>query len=178
CDWYIELVKPRMSNAEEANLARQVLALALGHVLRLLHPCLPFVTEALWARLPEVAPERGIERAVPSSECLALAAWPDARPEWEEDALEQRIAFFQDVVRAIRDIRAKNNVAPSARVRAEIRAEGNSAFELRDLSALLTHIAGLEELSIGADLRRKKDAAVAVVRDVEVYIPGVIDLET
>jgi valyl-tRNA synthetase len=60
CDWYLEIVKPRMRDETRAPLARQVLAHVLDTTLRLLHPFVPFVTEALWKSLGELAPERGL----------------------------------------------------------------------------------------------------------------------
>ncbi len=177
CDWYVELIKPRMRDADQAPVARQVLATVLDQVLRLLHPFIPFVTEALWRRLGEQCAQRGVDAPLEVSELLIQAAWPERRPDLEDDLLEERFRFLQDVVRGIRDRRSKYNVAPSEKIAASIRASGESAEILESLSGLLAHIAGLETLEISAQMERSKDAAVAVVRDVEIYIPGILDLE-
>ena len=73
CDWYVELVKPRLfardadgevatRSDDSSAVARQVLAFVLDQTLRMMHPLLPFVTEALWSRLSETAPQRGLNR--------------------------------------------------------------------------------------------------------------------
>ncbi len=175
CDWYLEMIKPRMRDAEQTPLAQQVLATAIDQVLRLLHPFVPFLTERLWQTLVEQAPTRGIDAALPVSEQLIHATWPEPQPVWRDEGIEQHIVFLQDVVRAIRDIRSRYTIPPQARVAARIRAEGEAAVSLQAGVELLQTMAGLESVAIGADIQRSPDAATAVVGSLEVYIPGVID---
>ncbi|MBN1441321.1 MAG: valine--tRNA ligase, partial [Planctomycetes bacterium] len=177
CDWYLELIKPRMRDESLAPVARQVLAAVLDQILRLLHPCVPFITEALWHRLSEQAPRRGIDSPLPSSELLIQAEWPQARAEWQDAALEDRFSFLQDVIRGVRDIRAKYGVAPSGKIDARIRADGATAGALADLSRLIAQMAGIGTLKIAPSLERSRDAAVKVVRDVDIYVPGMVDVE-
>ncbi len=177
CDWYLEMIKPRMRDPERTPMAQQVLATAIDQVLRLLHPFVPFLTERLWQALIEQAPARGIDTTLPASERLVHAAWPQTQPGWRDAAIEQHIAFLQDIVRAIRDVRSRYTIPPQARVAARIRAEGEVAASLRAGTELLQTMAGLESIDIGADMQRSPDAATAVVGALEVYIPGVIDPE-
>ncbi|MGE3164888.1 MAG: valine--tRNA ligase [Planctomycetota bacterium] len=177
CDWYLELIKPRMHDASQAPRAGQVLAVALDRVLRLLHPFVPFITEDLWARLNERVPIRGIERELASTTGLLVhAGWPEREPQWEDSGLEARIEFLQETVRAVRDIRAKYGVPPREAIRVRIRATGASATTLSGLAPLLRHIVSLEELELAANVERSADAATAIVRDVEIFVPGVVDL--
>ena len=76
CDWYLEMIKPRLRAPETAPVPRQVLATVLDQVLRLLHPFTPFITEVLWERLHEQAPVRGLSAPLPSAPLLVRAAWP------------------------------------------------------------------------------------------------------
>ncbi len=177
CDWYLEVIKPRLRHAEQAPLVRQVLAVAMDQVLRLFHPFVPYLTERLWEALNEQAPTRGIETELPTAELLLYAAWPVSNAAWRDAAIETRMAFLQDVIRAIRDVCSKYNMAPQTRVAARIRAEGDTAAALRAGTDLLTTMAGLESVEIAANMARSPDAATAVVGAVEIYIPGVIDAE-
>jgi valyl-tRNA synthetase len=177
CDWYLEWIKPRMRDAGQAPMARQVLAVAIDHVLRLLHPFVPFLTERLWEALNDQAPIRGIDTELPASAGLIHAAWPSSRPDWRDEAIEAQIVFWQDVIRAIRDIRSKYTISPQTQVPARIRATEGAALSLQSGAALLQTMAGLESIEIAPELQRSPDAATAVVGAVEVYIPGVIDPE-
>lgn len=176
CDWYLELVKPRMRDPEQAPKARQVLAVAFDAVLRLLHPFVPFITEELWDKLNARAPKRGIDNALAASDHLVHAAWPTQRSEWRDPALEQRVSFLQELVRAIREIRSKYTVAPKELLQAKVRARGDNVRVIEDLTHLLQHMAGLESVQIDPEATRTLDAAAAVVGEVEIYIPGVVDL--
>ncbi len=182
CDWYLELVKPRMRDASSAPLARQVLSFVLDQVLRLLHPFVPFITEALWEKLNEQAPRRGIERALPEVELLIQAPWPEPVAAWENAALENDFDFLRDAIRAIRDVRSKHGVPPSKKLGARIRLPRASG-ETWNLSLSKPHaegairlMSGLESLEISAEATRPAAAAAAVVRDAEVYVSGVVDV--
>ena len=175
CDWYLEMVKPRMRDNDAA--AQQVVAAVLDQVLRLLHPFVPFITEFLWEHLNGLAPVRGIDAPLPSSELLARAQWPSAREDWIDPALEARVATLQEWVRAIRDIRSTNNVPLSQPLAVRIRTSADRATELEGLESVFRHVANLESLEFGPDVERTPDTAAAVVGDVEVYVLGAVDLE-
>ncbi len=177
CDWYLEIVKPRLKDPARAPLARQVLAFALDQVLRLLHPFVPFITEMLWERLGARAPAPGIDRPVPVSELLIRAEWPRRMEAWEDEALERRFSFLQQAIRAIRDIRAKYVVRPGTKLRARIRAQGEAAETLERLRSTLEGLSGLERAEISAEARRSPDCATAVVGEVEIFVPGIVDVE-
>jgi valyl-tRNA synthetase len=177
CDWYLEFIKPRLRDTARAPLARQVLAVTIDQVLRLLHSFVPYLTEALWEPLNVQAPVRGIDAPLPASELLIRAAWPTAHHAWRDTALEAQMTFLQEVVRAIRDLRSKYTISPHARVPVRMRAAGEAAATLRAWTDLLTTMAGLESVEITPDMQRSSDAATAVVGQVEVYIPGVIDVD-
>ena len=176
CDWYLEVIKPRLRDTGRAPLARQVLAVTVDQVLRLLHPFVPFLTEALWQPLHAQVPVRGIETPLPSALLLIQAAWPNPTPHWHDPAVEARMGFLQEVIRAIRDIRSHYTIPPQAKVKARIRAADDAAIILRASAELLSTMASLESVEAAPEIRRSPDAAMAVVGPVEVYIPGVIDI--
>ena len=177
CDWYLEFIKPRLRDAVQAPLVRQVLATAIDQVLRLLHPFVPYITEALWEPLCAQAPVRGIEAPLPASALLISAAWPTSDLAWRDAAIEARMTFVQEVIRGIRDLRSKYTISPHVKVQVRIRAAEEAAATLRAWPDLLVTMAGLESVAIAPDVQRSLDAATVVVGPVEVSIPGIIDID-
>jgi len=114
CDWYLEMVKPRLQTGQTAGTARQVLAWCLDQTLRLLHPVIPFITEAIWEVLNQACPERGIEQTLPQRSALVVADWPVARNDWGNKQIEQQFELFQNTTRSIRDTLADINRVRSA----------------------------------------------------------------
>ena len=114
-DWYLELVKPRLRGdmGEESRRAAQAtLAQALDGAMRILHPVMPFITEAVWQKLP---------RAADAEASLIVARWPEPRPEWEDEAAERAIEELQAVIGAVRTLRGEYGIQPAARVPLRVR---------------------------------------------------------
>ncbi|MDP8223830.1 MAG: valine--tRNA ligase [Candidatus Lernaella stagnicola] len=176
CDWYLEIIKPRLADPEKQALAGQVLATVLGHVLRLFHPFTPFITEALWETLNELAPERGIEEKLAPSELLIHAAWPQASAAWEDTDLERRFGIMQGITRSVRDLRAKYGLPPRGALPVIIKAGVGAAGELEELADVLQHIAVLESLTFDPEAQADATAASAVVGDLQVFMLGVVDV--
>ena len=177
CDWYLEIVKPRFKDPASTSVARSVLALALDQVLRLFHPFVPFITEALWELLGAQCPARGLERPLVSAGLLIGAAWPVPHAEWQDAALEDEFALVQNVVRGVREIRALHNIPMSRKLEARIKADGRSAAILRRMGHLVSHLGAFASLEIGPGVVRPETAVGQVVGDVEMYLLGVIDPE-
>jgi len=137
----------------------------------------PFITEAVWERLNEMAPERGVAARLQASPLLAQAEWPKPGHFPREEALEAQVAFLQQAVTAIREVRARYTVPPSARLAMRIKASGDNAELLEPVLGLLAHMAGASEVTIAADHKKGATAATAIVRDVEVHVEGVVDPE-
>jgi valyl-tRNA synthetase len=111
-DWYLELIKPRMlgeGGPSSREAAKATLVEVLDGVFRLLHPVMPFITEALWRRLPW--PE-GEER--PAS--LMIAPWPAARPDRQDDAAERQMKSLQELISTVRGLRSEYDVPARADV--------------------------------------------------------------
>ena len=139
-DWYIEQIKPRLyGDVPGGDVARAVAAQTFDVALRLLHPVMPFVTEALWRRFP----------GRPADASISVAPWPrpDARAE-DPDALRE-FGLVQEVVSAIRAIRAEYGVQPGQAVRAVVsRPEvGDGALDRERLT--VTRLAKVSDLSFG-----------------------------
>jgi valyl-tRNA synthetase len=134
CDWYLEMVKPRFKDGADATArasAQQVLAAVMDQTLRLLHPFVPFLTETLWTKLGELAPQRGIASAFASSELLVHAQWPTGDASWSVPATEGDIGVMQQWCVLIRETRARYQVPPRDRLTARIAATGEAAVRAR-----------------------------------------------
>jgi valyl-tRNA synthetase len=165
-DWYVEAAKARvLSEGPDRGVARAVLVHVFDQALRLLHPVVPFVTEALWQRLP------GRE----SDEYLARATWPSP------GAPRARAATFElarEAVSAIRQIRAEYNVAPGKNVDALLVGRDDRARAvLAEESALVGRLARAT-VTVGSQATREA-AAHALLPDgseVSVLLAGLVDV--
>jgi valyl-tRNA synthetase len=191
CDWYIELIKPRLYRSERPESrhgAQETLALVLEGTLRLLHPYMPFITEEIWQKLPVRAPEVPIARyiartvgrdAMPPS--ITIRTWPKVNPTWLAPQAESQMALIVDAIRAIRNIRAEMNVPPGKKADAVIMA--GSPETLRTLQAgsgFLEDLGRVQRLEIKmAEPAKPEHAATAVIAGAEIYVPlkGLIDIE-
>ncbi|HXD10395.1 MAG TPA: class I tRNA ligase family protein, partial [Anaerolineales bacterium] len=150
--------------------------------LRLLHPFTPFVTEEIWGHLRSALRESALSDICKDwPAALIVAHFPEPRPleGWEEAKLTD-FELIQEIVRAIRNLRAEKNVAPSKRIAANISA-GAKTDLLKAEAKFIAALSGLNEaeLSIEASLKDKpKDSVSLVVGSVEIYLPlaGMVDL--
>lgn len=165
CDWYIELVKPRLwgEDEEDKKVVRFVLVMCLKNMLKLLHPFMPFITEEIWGFLPHGEDEQGY---------LISAEWPKASASYVYPKAEKTVEMAMDAIKAIRNIKAEKNVAPSKKIKAIILAEGEKAEIAKAGEAYLKNLANITEL-IFTDSRAEvpEDAVSAVIDGAEIYIP-------
>lgn len=130
CDWYIELVKPRLYGDDEASkrTAQQTLAHVLDGIVRLLHPFMPHITEELWHTLTGIGEEA----------CLALQDYPVADTKQIDAELERQFSLLFEVIRTVRNLRAEAGVKPSLKIETILKTD--SASELQVLNATQAYI--------------------------------------
>jgi valyl-tRNA synthetase len=116
CDWYLELVKPRLYDEEAVGGVAPTVLWALERALTLAHPVMPFVTEEIWSHLPSGP---GAERTP-----LAVSPWPQARPELIDEDAEAEVARLKGAVVALRHYRDDVGARAGARLRGRIAAGG------------------------------------------------------
>jgi valyl-tRNA synthetase len=133
CDWYLEASKPALKRGDART--RAVLREVLESVLRLLHPLVPFITSELWETL-------GHDRQ------LALAPWPESRPELIDEEAEREFALLQEAVGAVRNLRSDANLQPGQVV--PIHAAGPAAPSLADNRQVFESLARAELKEEGA----------------------------
>jgi len=174
CSWYIELQKPVLSgdDGDAREAGRQVLRHVLDASLRLLHPLMPFVTEALWQELPKAA------GAPPS---IMLARFPTAADGRPDDRARAQAAQLMEVIAAVRAIRAEYNVAPAKGIAVHAHTDDEGLVELLSTSEpLLAALARVDAVSIApTGSARPRGSATAVIGDAELLVPlkGVVDLD-
>ncbi|GIW87269.1 MAG: valine--tRNA ligase [Isosphaeraceae bacterium] len=178
CDWYLEILKPRLRDAWRRSAAQQVLAWVLDQLCRLLHPIMPFVTEQAWQALNAVAAERGLTTHAPSAESVCVAPWPAASSGLRDPLAEAIVSQWQEKITALRNLRAERGVPDKARIAPTIVASQTVAESLRAGEAAIRSLSGAESLTIVERLDSRPDqAAVAVLPDAEIILPlsGLVD---
>jgi valyl-tRNA synthetase len=169
-DWYIELIKPRLyGDVPGGDVARAVAAATFETALRLLHPIMPFVTEALWQRLPA----RG------KGTSLSTRAWPGADSRAADPAALRQFALVQELIGAIRSIRAEYNVAPGHPVRVLVAAgSAAAAGAFQAERSTIIRMARLSELTLG-EIGSGSGAAAVLSDGTAAHVPlgDMVDLE-
>ncbi len=172
-DWYLEAAKIRLYGEDEdaADRVRQVSVNVFERSLRLVHPFMPFVSEAIWGHLPNR------DQDYPA---LMLCKWPEAGR--TDEAAESVFSLARELVRGVRNARADYDVEPGRRIAARV-AAGDYCEPLLELAREMAFLARLDEeaLEIGRDLAHPAEAHVTVVvgEGVEAWLPlaGMVDLE-
>ena len=164
CDWYIEMVKPRLYASDDADsqtAALWTLKTVLIGALKLLHPYMPFITEEIFCTLQS------------EEESIMISAWPVYSEEWNFAKEEKAIEIIKEAVRGIRNVRTEMNVAPSRKASVYVvsaNEEIRSIFEEGRL--FFASLAYASEVQIQEDKTGIADDAVSVViAEATLYIP-------
>ena len=171
CDWYIEMVKPRLYNDEDETKAAALWTLktVLINALKLLHPYMPFVTEEIFTNLQD------------EEESIMISAWPEFKDEWNFEKDEKAVDTIKDAVRGIRNLRAEMNVPNSKKATVYVvseKEEVRSIFE--DAKVFFATLGFASEVIIQADKTGiAEDAVSTVIHDAVVYMPfaELVDIE-
>ncbi|MFT4266381.1 MAG: valine--tRNA ligase [Xenophilus sp.] len=154
CDWYLEIAKVQLQTGEtledrQAGLAgqratRRTLIRTLEALLRLAHPVIPFITEALWQKVAPVAGRAG--------DSIMVAPYPVAQPERVDEAAEAHVARLKSLVAACRQLRGEMNVSPAQRLPLYTLADSaDEAAFLRGAAPVLQTLGRLAEVKVFDD---------------------------
>lgn len=173
CDWYIELVKPRLRGEDLASkrAAQQVLATVLETILKLLHPWMPHITEEIWQLLTQAN----------QTTSISVQPYPTPDPSWIDPQLEREFGLVIQTITSLRNLRAEAGLKPHQTIRALLLT--TDPAEQRILTAAQAYIRDLvkaEALEITGSLATEpKQVAAAVVGTVQVLMPlaGLVDVE-
>ena len=171
CDWYIEMVKPRLWNDEDTTKAGAIWTLktVLINSLKLLHPFMPFITEEIFCNLQE------------QEESIMISSWPEYRAEWNFAEEENAVETIKEAVRAIRNVRTSMNVPPSKKAKVFVVSDNEKVREIFEHSKVFFATLGYAgEVVIQADKAGiDEDAVSAVVPQAAIYMPfaELVDIE-
>ena len=174
CDWYIEFSKASLREEGDARLQTQRnLVYVLDNALRLLHPAMPFVTEAIWENVPHAEGE---------APALMMAKWPEPESlaSLVDEESERAVSLLCDVVSAVRSTRARYGISPKQELPVVLRAGFENARVLEGLKSQIISMARAFELSIvPSDAHKPAESACVVAHGCEVYcvLTGLIDFE-
>ncbi len=163
CDWYIEMVKPRLWEEKDTTKAAAIWTLktVLIQSLKLLHPYIPFVTEEIFCNLQE------------EEESIMISSWPVYRKEWDFPGEEQEVETIKEAVRAIRNVRTSMNVPPSKKAKVYVVSEKQEILDIFEHSKVFFATLGYAgEVIIQKDRTGIADDAVsAVIHQAAIYMP-------
>lgn len=170
CDWYIEIVKKRLwgEDEEDKKVVRFVLVTALKNMLELLHPFMPFITEEIWSFLPHSMCERE-----DNPNCyLIKAKWPvfSENRVFEKEA--EKIEAAMEAIRAIRNIRAEAEAAPSKKLTAVILSSGEKMEEIKGGARYIQNLANITDIKFVENKEEvPEDVMSAVIDGIEIFVP-------
>jgi valyl-tRNA synthetase len=179
CDWYVEMLKPRLRDETLRPAAQRMLVGVLDTLVRLLAPFTPFICEELWENLNEVAPERGLLTPTKAAAAAMIAPWPQLPSEWRDQSLEARFQRLQETIVAVRNVRAVYGIADKVALDLHVRCQPEVAQQLQDVAGQFENLAKAVLKSVGINVQRPGAAASFALGDADGFIPleGVIDKE-
>ena len=170
CDWYIEMVKPRLYNDEDDTKAAALWTLktVLINSLKLLHPYMPFITEEIFCNLSD-------------EESIMISSWPVFKEEWNFKDEEKAVETIKEAVRGIRNTRTGMNVPPSRKAKVYVVTQDDAVAEIFIKGKVFfTTLAYASDVTIQSDKSGIDDDAVAVlIPKASLYIPfaELVDIE-
>ena len=171
CDWYIEMVKPRLYSDTDQTKAAALWTLktTLIQSLKLLHPYMPFITEEIFCNLQD------------EEESIMISSWPEYKEEWNFTEEETSIETIKEAVRAIRTVRTSMNVPPSRKAKVFVVSEKEDIQNIfRQGSVFFGTLASASSVEVQSDKTGiPEDAVSAVTPDAVMYMPfaDLVDIE-
>ncbi len=171
CDWYIEMVKPRLWNEDDDTKAAAIWTLktVLIQILKMLHPYIPFVTEEIFCNIQD------------EEESIMVSSWPVYKEEWNFAEEESALETIKEAVRVIRQARTDMNVAPKHKASVYVVSESEKVRNIfKDNEVFFENLASASSVNIQSDKTGIDDNAVgAMIPHAAIYIPlaELVDIE-
>lgn len=191
CDWYVEMLKPRLKDESARPLAQRVLVVVIDNLLRLLHPFAPFITEELWQKLNELAGVRGLNQQTAAADSVMIAAWPwqqmeNSNPKSEisdlsealiSAELESRFERLQETVVAVRNIRGQYKISPKEPLKLFMKCSPEVAAQMYAVADQFDNLSRTVLEAAGLDITPPPGAAGFSLKDADGYVPldGLVD---
>ncbi len=165
CDWYLELIKPFLYQAHDAEAKRrsqEMLLKVLDATLRLLHPFMPFITEEIWQKLPR-------DR---SNGSVMKAGFPKPDERFDDEEVEREMGLIIDLITAIRNIRGEMNLPPGEMIDVFLRVKSKEVKNKIERNQLFIEIlARVRGLKVSEEIEKPAYFAFALVGEVEILVP-------
>ena len=163
CDWYIEMVKPRLYNDEDKTKAAALWTLktVLINALKLLHPYMPFITEEIFCNVQN------------DEESIMVSKWPEYKDEWNFEEDEKAVELIKEAVRGIRNTRTGMNVPPSRKAKVFVVSESEEVRNIFENSkAFFATLGYASEVAVQSDKTGIAEDAVSVlIHQAALYMP-------
>ena len=163
CDWYIEMVKPRLYNDEDKTKAAALWTLktVLINALKLLHPYMPFITEEIFCNVQN------------EEESIMISKWPEYKDEWSFEEDEKAVELIKEAVRGIRNTRTGMNVPPSRKAKVFVVSESEEVRNIFENSkAFFATLGYASEVAVQSDKTGIAEDAVSVlIHQAALYMP-------
>ncbi|MEF9959111.1 MAG: valine--tRNA ligase [Niameybacter sp.] len=163
CDWYIEMVKPRLYNQEDPtrHAALWTLKTVMINVLKMLHPYMPFITEEIFMGLQD------------QEESIMISSWPVYQEAWHFETEEQEISLIKEAVRSIRNVRSEMNVPPSRKAQVFVVSEDATVQDIfaRGKVFFATLASASEVIIQGDKAGIDEDAVSTIIPKASLFIP-------
>jgi valyl-tRNA synthetase len=171
CDWYLELIKPRLNSDDKPTVARAITNLVslFEAALRLLHPIMPFISEEIWHALYDQKPPL---------KSIALAQYPQADAAQMDEAAETEMAILQDLIVSVRNLRAELKVEPRQNIPIQVHTQDGVRQTFEENRGAVERLANVEEMAFVPQSLEKEAGSRSTARfDVRVLYEKKIDVE-
>lgn len=179
CSFYVEMIKNRLQTSDQRPQAQRILAHTLDVLLRLLHPIIPFLTEEVWQLLGPLTPVRGIPEPAPASEAVIIAPWPEPQAAAIDPVIESQFQLFQEVLRAVREIRSRQNVPPKTEICFSVRSDEETVRLLLPMERYFESMAGARATEWGPHVEPPAISSNVALGQMDVFVDlaDLIDVE-
>ncbi|MDR3198742.1 MAG: valine--tRNA ligase [Planctomycetaceae bacterium] len=177
CSFYVEMVKSRLVDETRKTQAQTLLIYVLNTLLRLLHPVVPFVTEEIWQRLRLFGNELADNKLTNNkfaenefTESIAVAPWPVADESAVDTEIENRFRIFQELLRAVREVRASRNVPPKTEITFSVRCNTSTATLLKPMEPYFLSMAKAKATGWGEAIKASELSSTVPLAGMDVYV--------
>ena len=170
CSYYVEMAKPRLQDPRRRAATQQVLIHTLDHLLRLLHPIVPFISEAIWQQLARFGQRRSLDGDLGTSKWLMQSDWPTAELAHQDRPIEQQFARFVAVIKALRELRSSQNIAPKDEISFTVAGDAEVVDWLRPMDSFFLALAKARCTGLGEDVQEPEVPARVTVEGMTVTV--------
>jgi valyl-tRNA synthetase len=168
CDWYLEVIKPRLykpENPHDKMTVSRVAAYIMKGSMELLHPFVPFITEEIWQYFNK------------NEASIVTSQWPENLTEWQNEQAETEMAFLQEVINALRNMRSEMDIPPGKTMALMVNGRQKDFDLVINNHSYFKSLAKIESIEKAENDLNKKGMAAVVVKGTEFFVPltGLID---